>query len=234
MILLTRPAPDNQKLAEKLSGAGVVFFAEPLFTIRFFSADLPACEEGQGLAFTSANGVRALMEQRGVAPFLALPAFAIGGITAKTLASFGFENIIIADGNMQSLAATILRHSGIGSVLHIAGAHRAGNLVGLLQKGNLPASLLQLYESEAVKCFSEKLCAALQEKKITGVVFYSARAIESFTALCEQHGLSAHITTLSAFCLSPALTELARKKGFVDVHTATAPNEEEMLILLRR
>ncbi|MGI9392923.1 MAG: uroporphyrinogen-III synthase [Parvibaculales bacterium] len=234
MILLTRPVLDNQKLAEKLDRAGGDFFAEPLFTIRFFSADLPACEEGQGLAFTSANGVRALMEQKNAAPFLALPAFAIGGITAKTLAGFGFENIITADGNMQSLAEAILRHSDIGSVLHIAGAHRAGNLVALLQKGNLPASLLQLYESEAIKHFSEKLCAALQEKKITGVVFYSGRAIETFTALCKQHGLSAHITTLSAFCLSSALAELACKKGFVDVHTAAAPNEEAMLILLRR
>ena len=90
-LLLTRPMVDAMVVAEQLAGQGHDVLLSPLIDISLDrEAVLPPLDAQRALAFTSANGVRALMAQLQAgnlasadrAAWRNLPVFAVGPQTA--------------------------------------------------------------------------------------------------------------------------------------------------------
>ena len=118
-LLLTRPAADAMAVAEQLAEQGHDVLLSPMIDITLAAqASLPAQHEQAAVAFTSANGVRALMaqlhgaraSQTQIADWFQLPVFAVGPQTAAAAHAAGFATIHQASGDVAALAALIARH----------------------------------------------------------------------------------------------------------------------------
>ena len=132
-VIVTRPEEDAARFSTALAGAGFAPALSPVLAIKFRDAAEPldaALAGAGGLAFTSANGVRAfarLTSRRD------LPAFAVGRVSAAEATEAGFSDVAAASGDVESLAAVIADAAGRlnGPVAHIAGSERRGDLIAL-------------------------------------------------------------------------------------------------------
>lgn len=232
-LMVTRPLQDGLLLAERLAARGHDVLLSPLIHIEAADAALPDPEKYDALAFTSANGVRALLNHcpdGRINDWQKIPAFAVGPQTAAALATVNWPRIETAQGDVTALAALLAEHMPSGArVLHIVGRDRAGDLAALLDAAHMTHDRAVLYRAEAADGFSAAAAAALSDKDdaIDGVLLYSARTAKIFCTLFSA--LSAPDRPI-AYCLSPAVADVLGAHGFETVIAASA-NEEAMLAL---
>ena len=232
-LLITRPADDAETLVTQLQAIGIDSHRAPLMTIVATPQNLPAVATVGGIAFTSANGVRALAAQISDPTWQALPAYCVGPQTLAAAQLAGFTNSHQGGGDVAALAELIGQLHGPQAkpVLHIAGSHVAGNLLGLLAQAGITAQKAVLYEAREITAFDAETAAALGaggfDGSLDGVVLYSQRSARVFLALWGQ--LDA--PKLTAYCLSPVIGELMQAHGF-EVAVAAQPDEKSMLALL--
>ncbi len=129
-VIITRPEPDASAFALMLENDGIPYIHSPVMEICYEKVT-PDLEGVTAIAFTSANGVRGLInalpgfnspnsdansDQISPAPhhkindILALPVFAIGPATAAVAKENGFSTIHVAEGDGISLAALLCKH----------------------------------------------------------------------------------------------------------------------------
>ena len=108
-LLITRPHDDALNLAQQLNAQGHECVIAPVISIVAQKVALPSPEHIQGLAFTSANGVRALHQRLGsnASSWLALPAYTVGPQTQLAALAVGFGHAVQAAGDVESLADLI-------------------------------------------------------------------------------------------------------------------------------
>lgn len=238
-LLLTRPLADAVPLAELLAGQGHDVVVSPLINIELETqAPMPPVDAHGALAFTSANGVRALRAQwqaQGtradeVAAWRQLPVFAVGAQTAAAAQAAGFATIHQATGEVTALAALIAAHHAAAlPVLHIAGRHRAGDLAALLDEKAVPAQRAVLYHAAAAEAFTDAARAALcdGDAPIDAVLLYSQRSAAIFLALYAA--LPPHQAPRpTAYCLSQPIADTLIEAGFA----ARAPADADAAALL--
>jgi len=149
-VIVTRPEPDASAFAAMVKAAGMTPVLSPTIEIAFRPAAV-SFDGVRALAFTSANGVRALMHTALPAGALALPVFAVGPASADAARQAGFGTVSTAAGDVASLAELIGRSfAGDGAVLHISGSDRAGDLAELLAKSDVEARRALMAKGEAI------------------------------------------------------------------------------------
>ena len=226
-LLVTRPAADGQALAAELEARGHSVICAPVIDIATKPDAAPDLTDVKGLAFTSANGVRAF--QPFAAPARHLPAYGVGPQTAAALSAAGFSNVHIAGGDVTSLARTITDDCPEGPVLHISGRDQAGDLAATLKAAGCEARRAVLYEARAAKNLPPDVLAALRDGALDGVLLYSKRSAEIFYRLAGAANLDASLP--QAFCLSAGVAEIARAAG-AQTHVAEFPDDAHMYICL--
>ena len=222
-LLITRPAADAKALAAELEARGHSVLCAPVIEIVMKPDAVPDLAGVKGLAFTSANGVRAFQP---FAPAVRhFPAYAVGPQTAAALGAAGFSNVHIADGDVASLAGTIAADGPQGPVLHISGRNQAGDLAAALQAAGCAARRAVLYEARAAENLPPDVLVALREKALDGVLLYSKRSAEIFYRLAATANVDASHT--KAFCLSAGVGDIARAAG-AQTHVAEFPDDAHL------
>ncbi len=231
-LLVTRPMLDAVPLADALAARGHDVLISPLIHIEASDQDLPKADDFEAVAFTSANGVRALSAKCQTADALSawqkLKAFAVGPQTAGTLSAHGWPAPHIADGDVAALADSLAAHIKQGeTVLHIAGRDRAGDLAAALNSAQIKNQRAVLYRAEAADEFSAAAQAAFSdaEEPLDGVLIYSARTAKIFRALFARLENAAKP---KIYCLSQAVADELAVDGF-DTYIAETPSEASML-----
>ncbi|MEC8246632.1 MAG: uroporphyrinogen-III synthase [Pseudomonadota bacterium] len=219
-LLVTRPAADAQALAAELEARGHSVICAPVIEIVTKPDAAPELTNVKGLAFTSANGVRAFGPFAPVAR--QMRAYAVGPQTAAALAAIGFTNVRIAGGDVVSLANTITDDCPEGPILHISGRDQAGDLVATLKAAGCAARRAVLYEARAATSLPPTAVVALRDKALDGVILYSKRSAEIFYRLAGAASLDASV--LQAFCLSAGVGDIARAAG-ATTHVAGFPDD---------
>ena len=235
-LLITRPHDDALNLAQQLNAQGHECVIAPVISIVAQKVALPSPEHIQGLAFTSANGVRALHQRLGsnASSWLALPAYTVGPQTQLAALAAGFGRAVQATGDVESLADLIASQQPAHAdkpILHIAGSHLAGNLQALLAAHHLSVEKAVLYEALAATDFEPPVANALRQAMFDAVVIYSQRSARIFIDLFTALEPTAPRKPV-AFCLSPAIAHLMQAAGF-EARTAAAADEPAMLDLLQ-
>ncbi|MEC9139555.1 MAG: uroporphyrinogen-III synthase, partial [Pseudomonadota bacterium] len=206
--------------AAELEARGHSVICAPVIEIVTKPDAAPELTNVKGLAFTSANGVRAFGPFASVARDL--PAYAVGPQTAVALAAIGFSNVHIAGGDVASLANTITDDCSEGPILHISGRDQAGDLVAALKAEGCEARRAVLYEARAATSLPPAAVAALRDKALDGVILYSKRSAEIFYRLAGAASLDASVP--QAFCLSAGVGDIARAAG-ATTHVAGFPDD---------
>ena len=230
-VLVTRPEPDATAFADKCRHAGLTPVVAPLMRIAIEKKSVNM--QGIGaLVFTSANGVRAFSS---VHRSRDIPVFAIGGVTGEAAGAAGFKNILVAEGDVESLALLVDRERKkiAGALLHIAGAHRAGDLVGALKRRGLEARREVLYEATAVAGLPEPACAALfPEAPVEWATFFSPRTAMLFMALVKDSHLEEGLRSVRAACLSQAVADALAGPSWKSIEIAPRRDADSVISLI--
>ncbi|MBL8536702.1 MAG: uroporphyrinogen-III synthase [Hyphomonadaceae bacterium] len=216
-VAITRALPEAERTAQHVRDFGATPIVAPLLTIVPCGYDT-STQDAQALVFTSSNGVHAFPNARGARD---MPVFAVGETTAAAARAAGFLSVRSANGDVNALAALIkstLSPAG-GKLIHIGGAHLAGDLAGQLAQSGFTLDRRVAYAavpaSVAPAAFAEPLDL---------VLFHSARAAETFIALGAPGS-----ERLVAGCLSPAVAEAARAARWKALIVSPAPREDALL-----
>ena len=231
-LLVTRPQPDADRFAAALAEIGVDALVAPLMSIETDDSPPPDLAGYHALAFTSANGVRALAR---LAPDCALPAYTVGPASARVAKNHGLQVAGIGGGNVESLADLLVDALPARSrVFHAAGADIAGDLAGLLQARDIFCTRETLYHARIPEQLPEEIIKSLREGAIDGAVFFSPRSAKSFVRLATNAGQASACAGLSLFALSPAVTEAAcGTTAWRRVREAQSPTQEALIDTIR-
>jgi uroporphyrinogen-III synthase len=216
-IIVTRPSEDAARFADRLRRAGASPVLSPVMSIAYLDVDPP--EGMAALAFTSANGVRAFARRSAER---SAPAFVVGEATAAEARAAGFADVRTAGGDVAALAETIAAASP-AAVLHVAGTHRAGDLVALLGEKNIAAQRATLYEARPIEAMTDEARAAFAAG--AGVAFFSPRSVELFERQVRAAGFEPPFAA-TAYCYSPAVAEAAN--AFARRVVATAADADSL------
>lgn len=216
-VAITRAQPEADATAARLQAMGAEPVLAPLLRIapRVFDANLSGV---QALLFSSSNGVRAFAHASSACGAIAL---VVGDATAAAARAAGFADVRSADGDVTALAAlaraTLI--PGGDKLVHISGAHAAGDLAGALKAAGFETERRVAYEALAATALP---CAL--EAPLDVVLFHSGRAAEAYIAL----GAPSAEKRVAA-CLSPAIAEIAARVNWARLIVAPRPHEEALL-----
>lgn len=229
--LVTRPEPDASAFAALLEKAGMRAVKTPAMAIEATGAAI-SLDGVAALAFTSANGVRALA-RRGPPP--PLPVFAVGAATAAAAREAGFACVTAAGGDVGSLAALIAGARPLGAVLHASGEAAAGDLVGALEAAGVEARRVALYRAVAMARLSPEAEAALASgDPPQWATFFSPRSARLFLDQAKVSGLTARLEAVRAACLSAAVADAARGARWAGVVVAHKTTAEALIEAMQR
>jgi uroporphyrinogen-III synthase len=216
-VAVTRAAPENARTAARLRERGAVAVLAPLLEIelRPFDTDLA---NAQALLFTSSNGVHAFTQR---SQARAAQVLAIGDATAQAARGLGFANVFSANGDVAALAALAARtlDPKRGKLLHIGGAHLAGDLSGALIDAGFSVERRIAYEARTVTQLPGEFSVPLDL-----VLFHSARAAGIFVQLGAPNSHA-----MDAACLSGAVADALGTTRWRRIIVAPRPREEELL-----
>jgi uroporphyrinogen-III synthase len=128
-LLILRPEPGNSATAARAAGRGWETVQAPLFTVAAIEWAAPEPALFDAVMLTSANAAR--LGGAGLAGFLKIPLYAVGGATADAARVAGFVDVREGASNAEALIAQAAA-DGVSSVLHLAGReHRAVSRAGM-------------------------------------------------------------------------------------------------------
>ena len=224
-VWVTRARPGAEATAERLVALGHSPVVAPLLAVgaRPFDPDIAGVA---ALAFTSRHGVEAFARQQ---PERGLPVYAVGAATAQAARQAGYGLVEHADGDVEALAALIIRDRPAGPVLHPGAAQPAGDLTGALGAAGIAARSMVVYETLAIDPDPVFLAALTA---LDAVLLHSARASRVLAALLAARPAPG----LRALCLSPAVAEplaaAAAAGRLASVASAPRPRESALFELL--
>jgi uroporphyrinogen-III synthase len=230
-FLLTRPEEDSKKLADRLKALGHEVTCRPLLTIEPLPAPEIDLDNFQAVLFTSANGVRAFAQK---CPYREITCFSVGDATAATAKDAGFSTIYTAGGDVDKLAELIIHtlDKTAQPLLHISGTAVAGNLSERLTKTGFQVHQHKLYTARKATRFSAATQALIQSGHITHMPFYSPRTAKTFVDIIQQEHLSAHLSKITALCLSSAVSNVINSHVWHGVLTAAQPDQHSLFALI--
>jgi uroporphyrinogen-III synthase len=222
-IAVTRAEPEASRTASRIDAQGGEAVLAPLLTIEPAAQLDRDLTRVQALLFTSANGVRAFGS-----PSRDVRVLTVGAATATAARELGYANVVSADGDSHALAALAraeLKPTG-GKVLHISGAHIAGDLAADLTAAGFAAERRVGYEARAAMALPDSLKRRLADEPplLDLVLFHSARAAEIFLRLARPAA-----SRLIAVCISETVAQTARATAWKRVVVAEKAREEALL-----
>ena len=118
--------------------------------------------------------------------------------------------------------------------MHIAGTRVAGDLAGSLGQAGFRYRREVLYQAREASRLSDATLAALAAGTLAGALFFSPRTAQSFVALANVAGVTAHLARMTAFCLSPAVARQARAAAWKRIVVAERPEQDSLLAAIAR
>lgn len=237
-VLLTRPAPDNEKTAAALAARGFQALLSP--TLRFeampFYDDHGAAYDG--VILTSANAVRALRDHEFSSRLIDLPSFAVGEHTAEVARQAGFTNIISAKGDAGVLRDVIAKSAASGiikkgaTLCYIAGADLARDLAAELGQLGFTVITHTAYRMIPVETLPRATVEVFRAGGIEAVLHFSRRSARAFVTAVRAEGVEVSALALPQYCISDAVGMILRDAGATQVIVARAPNEMALLDVL--
>ena len=229
-ILVTRPLEDGVEIARLLAARGHQALLAPLLEPRFqdgpLLAEAGSLDQVEAILATSANGIRALSRRTARRD---LSIFAVGPQTAEAARQAGFTDVRSADGDALALANAAQGWARPGAtLLHVCSEDAPGTLSDQLGRSGFTVRRCALYEIEPAAHLPPQAEAALRERTLDALMFFSPRTARIFAQLAQALPTDG----LTALCISRATAEALAPLLFAQVRVAAQPNQDAMLALM--
>ncbi len=227
-ILLTRPLEDCSEMILKFRSLGHQVSHLPLINIEPLNYEEIKFSDYKVIIFTSANAVKFLnfkdIDKK-------LLCFCVGSATEKKARSFGFQNVISAEGNVNNLKELVLQNFDPkdGKLIYISGETISFDLDQQLLKQGYSIKRIINYKTNHNKKFDENFVNKLKLKIPDMVYIYSQNSASSFLSFIKIHQFESLWMNTNLMCIgeksSSILNEIKWKKIFL-----FNPGEEEFLL----
>ena len=226
-VLVTRPRPDADDTAAALIARGHEPVVAPLLDVTFETGVDLDLTGVQAILVTSANGARALAS---ASTRRDLAVFAVGDASAAAARQCGFEEILSAQGNVETLADLVKTSLDPqnGPLVHVAGTVIAGDLAGALSRAGFGVRREVLYRAEPAGTLPETVEKHLSEGSLDAALFYSPRTAAQFVSLVAARGLAEYCNRVVALALSDAVAEKLGAVEFSDTRIAEKPDQDSL------
>ena len=219
ILLMTRTRAGSDRFvsgldAERMQGVNVLF--RPLLEI-IPTETRPEIAGYGGVIFSSSNGVAFAPEGAG------RMAYCVGERTAQQAKARGWQVDLIAQ-DAQKLIEALIKAAPIGPLLHIAGAHRRGDIAQNLSAAGIPTEVHVAY-TQPLLPLAEDAKKVLFGEVIVIVPLFSPRVAAQFGA---QAVCGAHVRVLAMSQAVKDALEGTTCAGRVQI--ASDPTGEEMRI----
>ena len=235
-LLVTRPEPDGERTAAALRARGHDVMLAPLLDVE----PMPEADLGpgpwDGVLITSANAVRAIAAHHRKAELLGRPLYAVGRRSAEAARAAGFADVVSADGDAADLARLVAARPGRPQVrlplLYLAGEDRAADLAGALAAQGVATRTVVVYRAVVATSLPADVKDALAGGAVDGVLHYSPRSADAFTALALAALIDLKQLTTKHYCVSAAVAAPLRQAGAPAILVAARPDESSLLALI--
>ena len=219
-LLLTRPQGSAERFAAALSSDlldGVKICISPLLEI-VPTGLIPDFSKYSSVIFTSARAVMLSPKPEG------RQAFCVGDRTAKAAEADGWEVAIVAR-DAERLVAAMQSEQIEGPLIHLAGAHRRGQIAEKMIQFGVQVDVVTLYAQNLLP-LSEEAKELLSGELPVIVPLFSPRTAAQLVNQAPVINC-AHFAAISA-----AVAEIMRKYDLGHLHIADEPTGGEMTRLV--
>lgn len=232
-VLVTRPQPAADELADKLRREGFEVYLAPMTEYVEINTNLPDLGDYEALVFTSAQGVNLFAQKH---PERVPIVFAVGEATAQAAGKAGFHRVYSADGDGADIAALIRSKKSdlhLKKILHLCGEDTAQDLSAGLQADGIKVDRVPIYKARFLEALPEDVGRALAEGDVSTVTLFSARTAANFTRLLQHEDLKGISADMEAVCISDRVAAEIRGLPWRVVRIARNPHLESVLDILR-
>ncbi len=229
-VLVTRPGDASRRTAARLEALGHKPVLMPLFEAEKLPVSLNTGTQYSAFAFTSRNAVDAVA-LASLAPWHAVPVFAVGAQTAQAAKDAGFTDVRHAEGGGERLAE-LINDSRIvdGPLAYFTCEPRSPAFEKRLSEYKIRCDVYICYHMSALGYSHEEIASKLAEKPDV-VLLYSQETTKRFFGLLEAHGLDA-LNQTRFLCLSHNVAAAVPSQFKARTFAAETPNEERLFSLL--
>jgi uroporphyrinogen-III synthase len=227
-ILLTRPLEDCSEMIIKFKSLGNQVSHLPLLRIDKVNYKEINFSDFKGIIFTSTNAVKFLDLKKIDKNLLC---FCVGSATEKKARSVGFQNVIVAEGNVENLKELLLQNFNQkdGTLLYISGETVSVDLDQQLLKEGYNIKRVINYRATHNQNFDDKFVNQLKLNMPDMVYVYSQNSALSLLNFIKMHQSESLWMNTNLMCIgektSSILNEIKWKKIFL-----FNPGEEEFLL----
>ena len=227
-ILLTRPLEDCYEMILKFKSLGHEVSHLPLITIEGLQYESPNYSDFKGIVFTSSNAIK-FLETRKIDKKMIC--FCVGGVTEKKARSFGFQNILAADGNVNNLKELILLNfnPSDGKLLYISGEIISSNLDEYLISQNYNIKRIINYRANPIKKYDESFIERLKLKMPEIVYVYSQNSAISFLKVIKSYHLEFLWMNTNLMCISEKTSSILNEIKWKKIFLFNSGEEEFLL-----
>ncbi|MDF1792339.1 MAG: uroporphyrinogen-III synthase [Thalassobaculaceae bacterium] len=232
-VIVTRPAEASAELQGDLAARGIAALSAPMLAVEVVTPPDGIPDRVQALLVTSRNGAEGAARLTGRRD---LPMLAVGDATAEAASRAGFVDVTTASGDASALIDLVVRccDPGAGPLLWVSGAAVSTDLAASLAPRGFTVERRVAYRTVAADRMPPEAAAALRERSVEGVLFFSPRSAEAFARLLSGSDLRAACASMAAYCMSDAIAEAASKLAWQAIHVAESPTKAALVEALVR
>lgn len=223
-VLITRPAQDAARTAERVQALGWTPLLAPLLTIQTRSLSHP--RHIDAILVTSGNALPALAGLEGT------PLLTVGDATAARARAMGFQTVFSAGGDATNLAALAQRRCKPGTSLLLAsGAGQGRDLAQALRQSGFRVHRRVAYAAHAVPTLPAAVARALNDGELRAALFLSAETARVFAALLPT-ALRPLLSRVDALAIGPPAAAVLAPLPWRHVRVSLTPTLDGLLTLL--
>lgn len=229
-VLVTRPAPDNERTAQALRARGYDVLLAPVLTAEPLPFECGDPDVISGIVVTSANALRVVADHSMFSRLRSKPLFAVGESTAGEARALQFGDVRVAGGNASALVALIAsqRSEKIKSLLYLAGEDVSRDLASELAAEGIVVTATKVYRMKPATDLPEAALQAVRQGGTQAVLHYSRRSAEIFIGLMRARRLEIAALAVPQCCLSQSVADVLIAAGAGLVVAAKTPNEQSL------
>jgi uroporphyrinogen-III synthase len=227
-VLLTRPLEDCFEIILKFKSLDHKISHLPLLSVEPIKYSKINFSEFKGIILTSSNAVKFLDVKDIDKNTLC---FCVGSATEKKAKSVGFQNVIVAGGNVENLKELVLQNfdKKKGKLIYISGEIISSDLDQQLLKEGYDLKRIVNYRTVHNQKFDENFVKELKSNMPDMVYIYSQNSALSFLNFIKINQSESLWMNTNLMCIgektSSILNEIKWKKIFL-----FNPGEEEFLL----
>ena len=217
-ILLTRPLEDCHELILKFQSLGHEVSHLPLITIEGLKHETLNYIDFKAIIFTSSNAIK-FLDDKNIDK--KINCFCVGSATEKKARSVGFQNVFVAEGNVNNLKELILQNFNFsdGQLLYVSGEIISSNLDKQLISEGYNIKRIINYRANPIRKFEEEFMNKLKLDIPEIVYIYSQNSATNFLHVINNYQLKSLWMNTNLMCLgektSSILNEIKWKKIFL-------------------